>query len=207
MPRRGEVTRREILPDPRYNNVLVTMLVNTIMQHGKKGVAFKIVYGAFDQIAQDFKERFAESMLEKENRSLPADENLLKEKDDAPHTEDTYEGMPLKVFLKALENIMPIVEVRAQRVGGGVHQVPKTLTDNRKKHLGFRSLKKAAIARKKTLTFKPGVKAMVKALALELMDAYDNKGGAVKMRAEMHRMAKANQAYVHVRFSSMQELQ
>ena len=156
MPRRGNVPKREVLPDPNYNSVLVTKLINSIMLDGKKGVAQKIVYGAFD---------------------------IVKEKTG---------NDPLEMFEKALENIMPQLEVKARRVGGATYQVPMEIRPERRQTLALRWL--VDFSRKR------GEKTMAERLAGEIMDAANNTGNAVKRKEEMHRMAEANKAFAHYRW-------
>lgn len=156
MPRRSGVPKREVLPDPIYNSKVVTKLVNQIMQDGEKGVAQKIVYGAFD---------------------------VIQEKT----------GMnPNDVFVQALENVMPTLEVKARRIGGSNYQVPLEIRPERRQTLGIRWI--VMFARKRS------EKQMYLRLAGELMDAYNNGGGAVKKKEDTHRMAEANKAYAHYRF-------
>ena len=156
MPRRGQVAKRDVLVDPLYNSKLVTRLVNSIMLDGKKGVAQKIVYGAFD---------------------------IIREK--------TGEE-PLDVFEKALENIMPSLEVKARRVGGATYQVPVEVRPERRQTLGLRWLTTYARARSE--------RTMKERLAGELMDAANNTGAAVKRREDMHKNAEANKAFAHFRW-------
>ena len=156
MPRRGNVPKREILPDPMYNSVLVTKLVNSIMLDGKKGVAQKVVYGAFD---------------------------LIKEK---------TEKEPLEVFIQAMENIMPSLEVKARRVGGATYQVPMEVRPARRQTLGLRWLTAYSRAR--------GERTMAERLAGEIMDAANNTGSAVKKREDTHKMAESNKAFAHFRW-------
>ena len=156
MPRRGQVAKRDVLVDPLYNSKLVTRLVNSVMLDGKKGVAQKIVYGAFD---------------------------IIREK--------TGEE-PLDVFEKALENIMPVLEVKARRVGGATYQVPMEIRPERRQTLGLRWL--TVYARKR------GEKTMVDRLAAEIMDALNNAGGACKKKDETHKMAEANKAFSHYKW-------
>ena len=156
MPRRGHVPKREVLPDPLYNSVLVTKLVNSIMLDGKKGVAQKIVYDAFDII-----------------------------------TEKTGEN-PLDVFKAALENIMPLLEVKARRVGGSTYQVPMEVRAERRQTLGLRWM--ILFARKR------GERTMADRLAAEILDAKNSMGGAFKKKEETHRMAEANKAFAHYRY-------
>ena len=156
MPRRGQVAKRDVLVDPLYNSKLVTRLVNSVMLDGKKGVAQKIVYGAFD---------------------------IIREK--------TGEE-PLDVFEKALENIMPSLEVKARRVGGATYQVPIEVRPERRQTLGLRWLTTYARAR--------GEKTMKERLAGEIMDAANNTGSAVKKREDTHKMAESNKAFAHYRW-------
>ncbi|MFI3254293.1 MAG: 30S ribosomal protein S7 [Eubacteriales bacterium] len=156
MPRRGNVPKREVLPDPLYNSTLVTKLINSIMLDGKKGVAQKVVYGAFD---------------------------IIKEK---------TEQEPMEVYLQAMENIMPALEVKARRVGGATYQVPIEVRPDRRQTLGLRWL--TLNARKR------GEKTMRGRLAGELMDAANSLGGAVKKREDTHKMAEANKAFAHYRW-------
>ena len=156
MPRRGQVAKRDVLVDPLYNSKMVTRLVNSIMLDGKKGVAQKIVYGAFD---------------------------IVREKTGSE---------PLEVFEKALENIMPVLEVKARRVGGATYQVPMEVRPERRQTLGLRWLTTYARAR--------GERTMQEKLAAEIIDASNNLGSAVKKREDTHRMAEANRAFAHYRW-------
>ena len=156
MPRRGNVPHREVLPDPVYGSVVVAKLINSIMLDGKKGVAQKIVYDAFDMI----KEQTGEE--------------------------------PLEVFEKAMNNIMPQVEVKARRVGGANYQVPIEVRPDRRQTLGLRWLT--------TFTRKRGEKTMAERLAKELMDAANETGASVKKREDTHKMAEANKAFAHYRW-------
>ena len=156
MPRRGNVPKREILPDPVYNSVLVTKLINSIMLDGKKGVAQKIVYDAFE---------------------------IVKEKTG---------NDPLEMFEKALENIMPSLEVKARRVGGSTYQVPLEVRPERRETLGLRWLTTYARARNE--------RTMRERLANEIMDAVNGTGNAVKKREDTHKMAESNKAFAHFRW-------
>ena len=156
MPRRGNIAKREVLPDPLYNSKLVTRLINNVMYDGKKGVAQKIVYDAFE---------------------------IIKEKTDKE---------PLEVFEAAMENVMPVLEVKARRVGGATYQVPMEVRPERKQTLGLRWL--VAFARKR------GERTMADRLAAEITDALANVGGAVKKKEETHKMAEANKAFAHYRY-------
>jgi len=156
MPRRREVPKREILPDPKHGDQTVAKFVNVIMRHGKKSVAERIIYGALDIISERTK------------------------KD------------PLEVFSGALDNVRPLLEVKSRRVGGATYQVPVEVRPTRRVALAMRWL--ADSARKR------GEKSMTHRLAGELMDASENRGGAVKKREDTHRMAEANKAFAHYRF-------
>jgi small subunit ribosomal protein S7 len=156
MPRRREIPKREILPDPKHLNVDVAKFINVLMESGKKSVAERIVYGAFEQISK-------------------------KGGKDA-----------LEVFNQALQNSRPMVEVKSRRVGGANFQVPVEVRPVRRMALAMRWLREAARKR--------GEKSMGQRLAAELMDASEGRGGAVKKREEVHRMAEANKAFSHFRF-------
>jgi small subunit ribosomal protein S7 len=156
MPRRREVPKRDILPDPKFGSVDVSKFVNAIMQSGKKSVAERIVYGAFEQIA-------------------------------------TKSGKdPLEVFAAAMSNVKPMVEVKSRRVGGANYQVPVEVRPARRAALAMRWLRETARKRSE--------KTMGLRLAAEMMEAAENRGGAVKKRDEVHRMAEANKAFSHFRF-------
>ncbi len=156
MPRRGQISKREVLPDPVYNSQLVTRLVNTVMLDGKKGVAQKIVYDAFSAV------------------EAKSGENALD------------------VFTKALENVMPVLEVKARRVGGSNYQVPMEVRAERRQTLGLRWLIQFARTR--------GERTMAERLAAEILDAKAGAGGAFKKKEETHRMAEANKAFAHYRY-------
>lgn len=156
MPRRGNIAKRDVLPDPLYNSKMVTRLINNIMVDGKKGVSQKIVYGAFEIIQ----------------------EKTGKE--------------PLDAFEQALENIMPVLEVKARRVGGATYQVPMEVRPERRHTLGLRWLTSYSRARNE--------KTMRERLAAEIMDALNNSGGACKKRDDTHKMAEANKAFAHYRW-------
>ncbi len=156
VPRKGHVPKRDVMPDPVYNDKVVTKLINNIMLDGKKGVAQAIVYGAFEKIA-----------------------------------ETTGEDA-LEVFYKALNNIMPVLEVKSRRIGGANYQVPLEVRPERRQTLGLRWLT--------TYSRKRGERTMVERLAKEILDAANNTGGSVKKREDVHKMAEANKAFAHYRF-------
>ena len=156
MPRKGYIAKREVLPDPIYNSKVVTKLVNNIMLDGKKSVAQKIVYDAFD---------------------------IIKER----------EGKnPLEVFEAALENVMPVLEVKARRVGGATYQVPMEIRADRKQSLAIRWLVEYARKRNEH--------SMEEKLAGEIMDAINSQGSAFKKKEDTHKMAEANKAFAHYKF-------
>ena len=156
MPRKGHTQKRDVLADPIYNNKVVTKLVNNIMLDGKKGVAQKIVYGAFARV------------------------------------EEKTERPALEVFEEAMNNVMPVLEVKARRIGGATYQVPIEVRPERRQTLGIRWI--LAAARKR------GEKVMAERLAGELLDAANNTGAAVKKREDTHKMAEANKAFAHYRY-------
>ena len=156
MPRKGNVPKREVLPDPVYGSVVVAKLINSIMLDGKKGTAQAIVYDAFEKINQTTGE-------------------------DA-----------LEVFEKAINNIMPVLELKARRVGGANYQVPVEVRPDRRQTLALRWLTKYTRAR--------GEKTMSDKLAKELIDASNNTGASVKKKEDTHKMAEANKAFAHYRW-------
>ena len=156
MPRRGFIPKRDVLPDPVYNDKVVTRLINNIMLDGKKGTAQKIVYGAFEIIQ----------------------EKTGKE--------------PVEVFREAMDNIMPVLEVKARRVGGATYQVPMEVRPERRQTLGLRWLTTYSRARSE--------RTMAERLAAEIMDACNGVGSAVKKREDTHKMAEANKAFAHYRY-------
>ncbi|KMY46104.1 30S ribosomal protein S7 [Pradoshia eiseniae] len=156
MPRKGPVSKRDVLPDPIYNSKLVTKLINKMMIDGKRGTSQKILYAAFDIVS----------------------ERTGKE--------------PMEVFDQALKNIMPVLEVRARRVGGANYQVPVEVRPDRRTTLGLRWLVNYARLR--------GEKTMEERLANEIMDAANNTGASVKKREDTHKMAEANKAFAHYRW-------
>ncbi|MDE2260794.1 MAG: 30S ribosomal protein S7 [Betaproteobacteria bacterium] len=156
MPRRREVPKREVLPDPKFGNTDISKFVNVIMDSGKKSVAEQIVYRAMEAISQ-------------------------KSGKDA-----------IEVFMTALNNARPMVEVKSRRVGGANYQVPVEVRASRRTALAMRWLREAARKRSE--------KSMGLRLAGELIDASEGRGGAIKKREEVHRMAEANKAFAHYRF-------
>jgi small subunit ribosomal protein S7 len=156
VPRRGQTAKRDVLPDPLYNSKLVTRLINNVMYDGKKGVAQKIVYDAFD---------------------------IIKEKTDKD---------PVEVFEAAMENVMPVLEVKARRVGGATYQVPIEVRPERRQTLGLRWITSYSRLRSE--------RTMKERLANEIMDAVNETGSAFKKREDTHKMAEANKAFAHFRW-------
>ncbi len=156
VPRKGHVPKRDVLPDPIYNSKVVTKLINNIMLDGKKGIAQKICYGAFD---------------------------IIREKTGKD---------PLEVFEQALNNVMPVLEVRARRVGGATYQVPMEVRPERRQTLGLRWIVQYARQR--------GERTMKERLAAEILDAVNGVGGAFKKKEDTHKMAEANRMFAHYRW-------
>lgn len=156
MPRKGFIPKREVLPDPLYQDKIVTKLINNLMYDGKKGVAQRIIYDAFEIIAE-------------------------KTGKDA-----------MEVFLAAMNNIMPVLEVKARRIGGATYQVPIEVRPERRQALAMRWLIDYSRGR--------GERTMKERIAAEILDAANNVGASVKKREDMHKMAEANKAFAHYRF-------
>ena len=156
MPRRREVPKREILPDPKYHEPLVTQFVNSMMRDGKKSTAESIMYDTLEAIEQRTGEE------------------------------------PVKLFVRAIDNLRPAVEVRSRRVGGSTYQVPVEVRQERRTALAIRWLLQASRSR--------GEKTMTERLTNELLDASNNRGSAIRRKDETHRMAEANKAFAHYRW-------
>ena len=156
MPRRREVTKREILPDPKYKNALAAKFINNVMRQGKKSVAERMLYRALDLIQERAKED------------------------------------PLKLFEKSVNNVKPVIEVKSRRVGGATYQVPTEVRPERRTALAIRWLISYAKERSE--------KSMEEKLAGELIDAANNRGGAIKKKEDVHKMAEANKAFAHYRW-------
>jgi small subunit ribosomal protein S7 len=156
MPRRREVEKRDILPDPKFNNKLVAKFVNSLLKRGKKSIAESILYGSFDIIEKRLKEQ------------------------------------PVELFEKAVNNVKPVIEVKSRRVGGSTYQVPTEVVPSRRTALAIRWLISNAQERTE--------KTMREKLAGELIDAANNRGGAIKKKEAVHKMAEANKAFAHYKF-------
>ena len=156
MPRRREIEKRDVLPDPKFNNKMVAKFVNSLLKRGKKSTAESILYGAFNIIEKKIKEQ------------------------------------PVELFEKALNNVKPVIEVKSRRVGGSTYQVPTEVVPARRTALAIRWLITNAQERTE--------KTMREKLAGELIDAANNRGGAIKKREAVHKMAEANKAFAHYKF-------
>jgi small subunit ribosomal protein S7 len=156
MPRRREIEKRDILPDPKFNNKLVAKFVNSLLKRGKKSIAESILYGSFDIIEKRLKEQ------------------------------------PVELFEKAVNNVKPVIEVKSRRVGGSTYQVPTEVVPSRRTALAIRWLISNAQERTE--------KTMREKLAGELIDAANNRGGAIKKKEAVHKMAEANKAFAHYKF-------
>ena len=156
MPRKGHIPKREVMPDPKHNDIIVAKLINSIMLDGKKGTAQKIVYGALE---------LAEEKVGQDG---------------------------LDIFQKAVANIMPVLEVKARRVGGATYQVPLEVRPERRQTLALRWM--TIFARQRS------EKTMIERLGNEIVDAFNNTGASVRRKEEMHRMAEANKAFAHYRY-------
>ena len=156
MSRKGNIPKRQVEKDPKYSDVVVSKLINNVMLDGKKGLAQRIVYGAFDRI------------------------------------EETTGEDPLEVFHKGMNNIMPVLEVKARRIGGSTYQVPLEVRPERRQTLALRWL--VSFSRRR------GEKTMIERLSNEIMDAANNTGASVRRKEEVHRAAEANKAFAHFRY-------
>lgn len=170
--RRRAAEKRKVIADPKYGDELVARFINCIMQSGKKSLAEKIVYSTFDEVAARYKHDDSE---------------------DEGGESGSGKLSPLELFKKALNNICPMVEVRSRRVGGATYQIPVEVAPNRRLALGMRWLKESARKRSE--------KGMVSRLSAELLEAIEGRGGAVKKREDTHKMARANQAFAHYRWT------
>lgn len=175
MPRRRVVAKREVLPDPKYGSELLANFINVLMVDGKKSIAEKVVYGALDILST----KTAKAKKDEEGEGDSGSSST---------------GFPeLDFFAAALDKVKPTVEVRSRRVGGATYQVPVEVRADRSRALGMRWIVKSARSR--------GEKGMMRRLAGELLDAYEGKGASIKKREDVHKMAKANQAFAHFRWN------
>ena len=183
MPRRKAAIKREILPDPLYGSERLAKFINVIMRRGKKSVAEHIVYSALNEVTR---------RLKKDKHSSKKTDGDSGESGGAAKAEPVFNKDNVELLEKALHNIRPTVEVKSRRVGGATYQVPIEVDPERGLALAMRMLADAAKAR--------GEKSMISRLAAEILEAHEGRGAAVKMRDDMHRMAKANQAFAHYRW-------
>lgn len=172
MPRRKAVKARVILPEPKFKSEILAKFINVVMHDGKKSVAESIVYGALDEF---------QKLMKKSKKADELGEEVVKNL------------TVVDLFEKVMDNVRPTVEVRSRRVGGATYQVPVEVRPKRSMALGMRWMVQAARNR--------GEKGMVSRLAAEMLEAFENRGSAVKKREETHRMAKANQAFAHFRWN------
>ncbi|MDP3559627.1 MAG: 30S ribosomal protein S7 [Legionellaceae bacterium] len=179
MSRRRQVVKKELLPDPLFQSKVIAKFINVLMLHGKKSISEQIIYGALELLEQRIKKSRKSSDSEVEG--------------DGEGSGRRGAASPVKYFEEALDNVKPAVEVRSRRVGGATYQVPVEVRTDRSVTLGMRWLIGAARLR--------GEHGMVARLAGELFDAYEGKGAAVKKREDVHKMAKANQAFAHFRWN------
>ena len=192
MPRRKQAPKRAILPDPLFHSELLAKFINSVMRSGKKSLAEQIVYGALDNVTKKIQS---------------SGKSVVKDSDDGEGAGQPAQGKPvtgdirdsaearevaLGAFKKALDSITPSVEVKSRRVGGSTYQVPVEIRTSRRAALAMRWLVEYSNKRSE--------KTMVMRLANEILDALDGRGGAVKKREDVHRMAKANQAFAHFRW-------
>ena len=178
MARRREIPKREILPDPLYKSELLAKFINNLMLDGKKAVAEKSIYGALDELVK---------------RASKRDQKEEEDGEGGKSGGQDVKARALSLFKEVLGNIRPSVEVKSRRVGGATYQVPVEVRDDRSMALGMRWLIEAARKRKE--------KGMMLRLAGEMLEALDNRGSAIKKREDTHRMAKANQAFAHFRWT------
>lgn len=182
MPRRREVAERKVTPDPKFTSVLVAQFINRVMLSGKKSIAESIVYNALEIATGKYKSIQSKS------------EN--KDDDDGSSSGSGSKGVlgPVEVLDQALENVRPVVEVRSRRVGGATYQVPVEVRPKRRDSLAMRWIIEAAKKRNE--------KGMTNRLAAEFLDALQGRGSAVKKKEDVHKMAKANQAFAHFRWAA-----
>lgn len=186
MPRRNAAIKRDVLPDPLYGSADLASFINVVMRSGKKSVAEKIVYRALDAVVARLKKQG------KKDEASDSDASGSGRGTSAASAKPKTTNSALEVLDKALTHVSPTVELKSRRVGGATYQIPIEVASDRGKALARRWLVKAAKARSE--------KTMVLRLAAEIMDAYENKGAAIKTRDDTHRMAKANQAFAHYRW-------
>ena len=194
MPRRKQAPKRTILPDPLFRSPLLAKFINSVMRNGKKSLAEKIVYGALDNVVKKAQATGKNIPKSNEDEGGEGGEGGAAKKSLTGDIRDNaaLREIALDAFKKALENITPSVEVKSRRVGGSTYQVPVEIRASRRSALAMRWLAEYSNKRNE--------ETMVMRLANEILDAIDGRGGAVKKREDVHRMAKANQAFSHYRW-------
>lgn len=194
MPRRKAAIKREILPDPLYGSESLAKFINVVMRRGKKSLAESIVYNALNEVTKRLKkDKHASKKTEGDSEgSSSGSGSKGGSSHPASHSKDSHSKDAIDILDKALHNIRPTVEVKSRRVGGATYQVPIEVDPARGVALAMRWIVKAATDR--------GEKTMILRLAAEILEAHEGRGTAVKMRDDMHRMAKANQAFAHYRW-------
>ncbi len=185
MPRRKAAIKRETLPDPMYGSQRLARFINVVMRAGKRSIAERIVYTALDEVSKRLKKS-------KHGAGKKEEEGGDSTSSSGGRAQAAYNKEALEILDKALNNIRPTVEVKSRRVGGATYQVPVEVDTERGVALAMRWIVKAAKDR--------GEKTMILRLAAEMLDAHEGRGTSVKMRDDMHRMAKANQAFAHYRW-------
>lgn len=191
MARRKAAPKREILPDPLFKSKVLAKFINSVMRGGKKSVAEAAVYGALDHVVKQLKSSNKLSTIADHHEEGEAKGSAAKASGDI-RKDDASRTAALNAFKAAIDNITPQVEVKSRRVGGSTYQVPCEIRATRRSTLAMRWLVEFANKRNE--------KTMVIRLANEIMDAIEGRGGAVKKREDVHRMAKANQAFAHYRW-------
>ena len=197
MPRRKRAPKRTILPDPLFRSILLAKFINSVMSSGKKSLAEKIVYGALDSVVQKLQASGKAVRVVTDDESGDGGDSGSSSASKKSITgdirsSDAAREVALRAFKDALDNITPSVEVKSRRVGGSTYQVPVEIRSTRRTALAMRWLVEYASQRNE--------KTMILRLSNEIMDALDNRGGAVRKREDVHRMAKANQAFAHYRW-------
>ena len=194
MARRKAISKREILPDPLFHSELLAKFINAVMRNGKKSIAEKIVYAALDVVAKQAKSKSTKQIddSDKDEKKISEQKQSSFSKSKSIRNNESVRVLALDIFKMALEKIMPNVEVKSRRVGGSTYQVPIEIRTARRQTLARRWIVEHANKRNE--------RTMVLCLAHEILDAVEGRGGAIKKREDVHRMAKANQAFAHYRW-------
>lgn len=192
MPRRKAAVKRDTLPDPLYGSERLARFINVVMRAGKRSIAERIVYTALDEVSKRLKKS---KHVSAQGKKVDGEEGSEGSEGSSTSSSKSVAGSnkdALEIFDKALNNIRPTVEVKSRRVGGATYQVPVEVDTDRGIALAMRWIVKASKDR--------GEKTMILRLAAEMFEAYEGRGASVKTRDDMHRMAKANQAFAHYRW-------